>query len=193
MLPTLTVTTMMTTMTMTTLFPLLLSGLLTFHPGHSTRVELQVNAEQRTLELAMRIDHSDLESALRKRFGIPLITEKMQDDEAQERIGTYLRESLRLDNASLRPTQFRWVGWERRRLSSWIYAEIVLAGADEPLPETFTLEIKTLLEVEPELNHVVAIRQGEQTRSVVLDRTQPRVRIPTSLLTKPVTATEPID
>jgi len=188
MLPTLTMTTMTTT-----LFPLLLSGLLTFHPGHSTRVEIQVNAEQRTLELAMRIDHSDLESALRKRFGKPLVTEQMEDDEAQERIGTYLRESLRLENAAVQPKQFRWVGWERRRLSSWIYAEVILANTDEPLPKTVTLEIKTLLEIEPELNHVVAIRQGDQTRSVVLDRTKPRVRIPTNLLTKPVSATEPID
>lgn len=165
---------------LTILSALLLSGWMTLHPGHSTRVELQVNAEQRTLELAMRIDHADLELALRKRQGVPVVIERLEDDEAANQIGDYLRETLRLNDAAIRPDRFRWVGWERRRLSSWVYVEIDLADGGQSLPEAVTLEIKTLLEVEPELNHVVTQRRGNQTLSVVLDRTKPRVRLRTT-------------
>lgn len=160
---------------LTTLLATLLATLL-LHPGHSTRVELQAGADAKSIELAMRIDHADLEAALRKRLRRPIVIERLSDEEAETWIGDYLRDTLRLEGAEIDPERFQWVGWERKRISSWLYVELELPDAETAIPETVMLRIETLLEVEPELNHVVSLREGDRPKSVVLTKEQPTLR-----------------
>ena len=155
----------------------LVSLSLLLHPGHSTRVEVQFNADSRTIELAMRIDHADLESALRKRLGRGIAIETMTDDQAAEWIAPYLRETLRIDGEKIAESRFHWVGWERKRISSWVYAELTPEDTDAA---SIALSILTLYDTEPELNHVVTIRSAKSTTSAVLSKQEPIVTIPTT-------------
>ncbi len=150
------------------------AGLLLLHPGHSTRVEVQYDPQQRTIELAMRIDHADLEAALQKRLDRRVVIEELDDEQAAAAIGDYLRATLRIDGKPLQADHFEWVGWQRRQISSWIYAELAVAENDRDAVE---LEILTLYETEPELNHVVTVREGQRVSSRVLSKQRPTVTI----------------
>ncbi len=154
------------------------TALLLLHPGHSTRVELEAGPDGRTLELAMRIDHADLEAALRKRYPEAIAIERISDDEAAKRIGEYLRQTIRIDQAEIPRHRFRWVGWERKRLTTWAYVELVLADESAPPPTSVLLTIRTLLEIEPDLNHVVSLRSGPKTTSFVLGKDKPSLKVP---------------
>jgi hypothetical protein len=151
-----------------------LACLLTLHPGHSTRVEVQWNEERQSIELAMRIDHADLESALRKRLGAPVTVEGLTAEQAELQVGRYLRDTIRVDGVKPTQQQFSWIGWERKRISSWIYVELSTEDNDR---DSVELKIMSLLEVEPELNHVVMLRQAGRQRSVVLSIDKPVVTI----------------
>lgn len=159
----------------TFLFTLLTSSLL-LHPGHSTRVEVQWNEDSEQIELAIRIDHADLEAALRKRLGRVVRVEALTDEQAEQWIAPYLGDTLRIDGSKLSAHQLTWVGWERKRVSSWIYIEL---KPDRPVAAKVSLQIQTLLEVEPELNHVVTLRRGDQQESRVLTKEKPVIVIPT--------------
>ncbi len=155
------------------------------HPGHSTRVEVQFNSSDQVIELAMRIDHSDLETALRKRYGRSLVIEKLTDEEASELIAPYLQQTLRINGQKLGDTAFNWVGWERKRISTWVYVELQVSDfintvSDNPdsTPNQIELTILTLLETEPELNHVVAVMHPGKTTSAVTTKRKPNVTIP---------------
>jgi len=156
-----------------------------FHPGHSTRVEVQFNAADQIIELAMRIDHSDLETALRKRYGRPLVAENMTDEDAAELIAPYLQQTLRINGQKLTDQSFTWIGWERKRVSTWVYAELSVSdliaassGKSDPQSSRIELTILTLLETEPELNHVVAVMHAGKTISTVTSKQKPKVTIP---------------
>jgi len=171
-----------------------MSGLLTsvvllasmlLHPGHSTRVEVQYNPTDQIIELAMRIDHSDLETALRKRYGRPLVIEKMTDDEASELIAPYLQQTLRVNGQKLTDPSFNWIGCERKRISTWVYAELLVSdliaasnGHSPAEASAIELTILTLLETEPELNHVVAVMHNGKTTTTVTSMRKPKVAIP---------------
>jgi len=171
-----------------------MSGLLTsavllasmlLHPGHSTRVEVQFNATDQIIELAMRIDHSDLETALRKRYGHSFVIENMTDEDASELIAPYLQQTLQINGQKLTDRSFNWIGWERKRISTWVYAEILVsdliaARSDNSDPQASAIEltILTLLETEPELNHVVAVIHDGKMTSTVTSKRKPKVAIP---------------
>ena len=145
------------------------------HPGHSTRVELQYNSTDQVIEMAMRIDHSDLEAALRGRYGRPLVIEKLTDGEARELIAPYLSQTLRINGRKLSETAMNWVGWERKRISTWVYVEI---DVSDNKADQLELTILTLLESEPELNHVVAVTHGGKSSTTVTSKQKPTVTIP---------------
>ncbi len=165
---------------MLTLLLTVLTSTWLLHPGHSTRVEVQWNGESERIELAIRIDHGDLEAALRKRLGRVVRIEALTDQQAQQWIAPYLHDTLRLDGSKLTAEQFTWVGWERKQISSWIYTEL---KPEQPAATQLSLQILTLLEVEPELNHVVTLRQGEQQESRVLSKEKPVIVITTAPVT----------
>lgn len=155
------------------------------HPGHSTRVEVQFNSADQVIELAMRIDHSDLETALRERYGRPLVIEKMTDEEASELIAPYLQQTLRVNRQKLDNKSFNWVGWERKRISTWVYVELqvsdfiaAVTANQNSQASQIELTILTLLEAEPELNHVVAVIHGGKNISTVTSKQKPNVTIP---------------
>jgi len=155
------------------------------HPGHSTRVEVQFNAKDQIIELSMRVDHGDLETALRKRYDRSLVMETMTDEDAMELIAPYLQQTLRINGKKLTDQSFNWIGWERKRLSTWLYAELRVSDwidarseNSDPQASAIELSLLTLLETEPELNHVVAVMHDGKTTSTVTSKRKPKVAIP---------------
>jgi len=167
------------------LFAAVTLGLL-MHPGHSTRVELQYNATTQVIEMSIRIDHADLESALKKRHLRNWVLEEITDEQAQDLIGEYWRDSLRINGAKVDQSMFQWVGWDRKRASTWLYAELRLDQLTLESPD-IALTILALYEVEPELNHVVAVRSTmhggdlksnmDKVKSMVLSKQKSTVTI----------------
>ena len=63
---------------------ILIAMALLLHPGHMTRIEIRASDDGKSIEIAMRIDAADLESALKARVKKPVDLSKLSDDEAQK-------------------------------------------------------------------------------------------------------------
>ena len=135
------------------------------HPGHMTRIEIRASDDAKSLEVAMRIDALDLESALKARFKKTVDLGALSDEQAQKLVGDYLRNTITANGEKLTDDQFRWVGWERKTRHVWVYFELQI-----PLDEnqTVDLRVRTLFEVEPSLQHVVVLAKNVGNRSEIL-------------------------
>jgi hypothetical protein len=89
-------------------------------------------------------------------------------------IAPYLSQTLRIDGRKLNETAMNWVGWERRRISTWVYVEIDVADIKA---DQLELTILTLLETEPELNHVVAVMHAGKSSTTVTSKQKPNVTV----------------
>ena len=122
-------------------------------------------AEDRQVEVAMRIDSTDLESALKAQHKKNFDLQAMSDDDAEQIVDGYLRGTLTLGGEKLTKEQFRWVGWQKEARHAWVYFELPLAERRE---KTLQLKIRTLFEVEPELQHVVVLGDNAGKRTVIV-------------------------
>lgn len=142
-----------------------LIAVMILHPGHMTRLEIRVSDDAKHLEVAMRIQSADLESALKRQLNKPVDVQTMLDHDAKQLIGHYLRQTLSLDGEKLSDDDYRWVGWQRQPREVWIYFELpVLTGQ----AQTVKLRIGSLFEVESELRHVVVLDSNAGDRSVII-------------------------
>ena len=143
---------------------LLLTAIL-LHPGHSTRLEVRLSDDAKRLEVAMRLDSIDLESALKARLKKPFDPLQTSDEDAKQLVGEYLRDTLTIDGEKLDAKQFHWVGWQKQPRHVWVFFEL-------PIRKTYQnplkLQIRSLFEVEPELRHIVVLDKNVGDRSLVL-------------------------
>jgi hypothetical protein len=134
------------------------------HPGHMTRIEIRANDEGEGLEVAMRIDTADLEAALKRRMKSPVDIDSMTDEQAKKVLSRYLSDTIRLGDENALKPRVDWVGMENHPRHVWLFFEL-------PLPTTkltsLELTINTLLEVEPELQHVVVLDDNLGDRTVI--------------------------
>ncbi len=141
-----------------------LLSLLLLHPGHATRVELELSPT-RSIEVAMRLDAADVESALKRLSGNAVDVAAWNDQEAQHWLSKYLQKTWLIDGEKLTPEQFNWVGWEREQGQVWVYFELKLA---KPGTKTVRLQIQSLFEVEPEVQHVVVDRTQDSVTTRII-------------------------
>ncbi|MGV3483508.1 MAG: DUF6702 family protein [Planctomycetaceae bacterium] len=144
------------------------------HPGHMTRLEIALSVDLKTIEVAMRIDSADMESALKARHKKAFDLLRLSDAEAKSVLSDYLRQTLQLNGQPLAADQFRWVGWQRHPRHIWIYFEMPLKNSDR---RPLMLQIRSLYEVEPELRHVVVLDRNAGDRTVVLNNPDQSLRI----------------
>jgi len=135
------------------------------HPGHMTRIEIRASDDAKSIEVAMRIDSSDLELALKARLKKPVDVGSLSDDQAQKLVGDYLRNTITANGEKLSEEQFCWVGWERKTRHSWIYFELQVPAGES---QAIDLRVRTLFEVEPALQHVVVLAKNVGDRSEIL-------------------------
>ncbi len=142
--------------------------LILLHPGHATRIELGLSEVASKVEVAIRFDAADLEAALRKSTGKAVDIASSKDDEAKEWLSTYLRRTWLIDGAKLNEKQFHWVGWEREHGQVWVYFELSHAEPPASGKKKVKLQVQSLFEVEPEVQHVLVDRtQGVATTRIV--------------------------
>lgn len=160
--------------------------LITFllHPGHMTRVEARASDDGRSLEVSMRIDILDLESALKRREKGPINVEKMADADAKRMIVKYLNETISLGEAidDQKPaTRVQWVGWEKHPRHVWLHFELPLPATDSSNATKAIappLTINTLYEVEPELQHVVVLDANLGGNTIIVSQRDQAIRLP---------------
>jgi hypothetical protein len=141
----------------------LVCGLALAHPAHVTLSEVGWNAQQSTLEVALRMAPEDLQLALERH---QRLADTAATDDSEARIVDLLNTQFRIINAEGHALTLNWVGWESSHQATWLYFEFSGAHAGE----TLLLGNRLLLGIhEQQLNHVV-IQLGEQQASFALHR-----------------------
>lgn len=157
---------------------------LLLHPGHMTRVEVRASDDGKLLEVSMRIDVLDLESALKRREKGSINIEKMADVDAKRMIVKYLNETISLGEAvgDQKPaTRVQWVGWEKHPRHVWLHFELPLPATDsssENKANALPLIINTLYEVEPELQHIVVLDANLGGKTIIVSQRDQAIRLP---------------
>lgn len=144
------------------------------HPGHMTRIEIRASDDATSLEVAMRIDSTDLEAALKRRLKKAVDVQSLSDEDAKQLVGDYLRQTLSIDGRNRPDGACRWVGWQRHPRHVWVYFELPILKADPP---TLKLRIRSLFEVEPELRHLVVLGKNVGDQSIIITDPQTPVVI----------------
>lgn len=126
---------------------------------------MQLSDDAQSIEVAMKIDASDLESALKRRYAKAVDVDKISDAEAEESIGEYLRSTIVFQNKPLSQKQFNWVGWRRQATHAWVFFELPIL---QPTMNDFAIQFRTLYEVEPEMQHVVVLATNAGGRTVIV-------------------------
>ena len=139
--------------------------LFALHPGHMTRMEMRISDDSRCIETAMKMSATDLEAALKRRFGRSVRIETLSDEDAMKNIGDYLRSTILFQNDPLSKEQFKWIGWQKKATYVWVFFEIHTLEPEKPATQ---LQIRSLFEVEPEIQHVVVLADNAGDRTVIL-------------------------
>jgi len=146
----------------------MLAFLITFlmlHPGHMTRLEMRVSDDSHRIEVAMKINASDLESAIKRRLGVAVDLEAWSDEEAKKNIGDYLKSTLFFHDKPLSNDQFKWIGWQPQSTHAWLFFELCILDLGK---QDCRLQIKSLYEVEPEMQHVVVLSDNAGDRTIIV-------------------------
>lgn len=126
---------------------------------------MRISDDSHRIEVAMKINSSDLESALKRRLGVPVDLEVWSEEQAKKNICDYLRSTLFLHGKPLSDDQFKWVGWQPQATHVWLFFELPVL---DPGKQDCSLQIKSLYEVEPEMQHVVALSDNAGDRTVIV-------------------------
>ena len=156
---------------------LAICGTASAHPFAVTLTEVEVNAKERRLEVAMRVYPEQLERGLSRAAGKNVSIES--DDDIDKRIAEYLArhfavlppasEERQEEKPSKEPDvpKMKWVGKEVTPKGVWLYFEIPHEG---PLAGS-RIRDTMLLEINPEQVNTVILVEGDRTATCVLDRT----------------------
>ncbi len=134
------------------------------HPFHVSIAEAEYNSGTKTLEVALRVHPSDLEAALRRQTGEPIVLETSPN--VDEEIIAYLRRTLVVTPRGEKPAKLRWVGKEIAVKHVWLYFEI-------PLPRGLNdVEIthRVFFELLSDQVNTITFRDGERRATLHLTR-----------------------
>ena len=126
------------------------------HPGHATLMEAELDG--RRLEVALRLQRSDLERVLGS-----LKSERSLSTLVQ----TVVKSDVLLKNAQGSPVPLEWVGLEKKGFLVWVYFQWTLAG---PIEE-HALTHRLFYDLHPTTIHTVNLRAGKRRASLTFRRT----------------------
>jgi hypothetical protein len=149
------------------------------HPGHMTRIEIRASDDSAVLEIAMRMDIADLEAALKRRTKQVIDVDTLSEKDAQVMIGAYLSETIRIGSDKPAKTPLTWLGLEKHPRHLWIFFELPIAKSP---PASVSLVVNTLMEVEPEIQHVIVLDDNVGDRTIVVSGPDKAVAVPTSAI-----------
>ncbi len=101
------------------------------HTFHTSLMEMEYNAQNQSVEIAVQVFAHDLETILSRRAGRRVRLDRNSD--AQALVFAYLREALNIRNREGQEKRLAWVGMESKADAVWLYVEAKmlegLAGA----------------------------------------------------------------
>ena len=101
----------------TTLVTLLFTSVVHAHPFHITSAEAQINAKNRTLEVALELNPTELEQAMELRWNRDI---DLDEADAESLVARYAEEVFKVISHD-EPADFTWVGQELGIASGWLY------------------------------------------------------------------------
>ena len=119
------------------------------HKYYTSLAQVEYNAEEKTVEVTLRVFADDLELALTRRAGREVSLDRTKD--ADRLVLAYLRDTFKIRNRDGEAKALKWVGMELRAGVAWLYVEAEmpegLAGArlrDHVLFELFAEQVNTV-------------------------------------------------
>lgn len=101
------------------------------HPFHSSRTELEWNAEAKTMQAAIRVWPADLEAELSEVVGRPF--DLLRSPGVDKALLALVEKALVLRDGEAELTGWKWVGKEIGDREAWLYVELPLNQAPKNL------------------------------------------------------------
>lgn len=135
-----------------------LSGPAFAHPFHSTRTEVEWNAETKTIQAAIRVWPADLEAELSEAAGRPY--DLARSPGVDEALLALVEKQVLLRDGEKALSGWKWVGKEIGDREGWLYVELSLAEAPQNLSVSQRL---FLFRNDDQDNVVVFLQDGAAT------------------------------
>jgi hypothetical protein len=91
------------------------------HTFHTSLMQMEYNASEKTVEVAVQVFSHDLENILSRRSGRSVRLNKTPD--ANQLTLAYFREAFTLKNRDGEEKTFAWVGMQQKTDAVWLYLE----------------------------------------------------------------------
>ena len=141
------------------------------HKYYTSLAQVEYNAEEKSVEVTLRLFADDLELALTRRAGRRVSLARTT--EADRLVLAYLRDTFEIRNRDGETKALRWVGMELRAGIAWVYLEAEmpegLAGArlrDHVLFELFEEQVNTVSVRYPGASADLVFVRGDGERAV---------------------------
>jgi hypothetical protein len=141
------------------------------HKFHASLAEVEYNAKERRVEIAVRLFVEDFEEALGKASGRRVRLDATPD--VADLGAAYLRERLTITGPDGRALELKWVGMESKVDEAWVYLEAPsadgLAGAtvsDRVFFELFDDQVNTVNLKDGARRTTVVFKPGDGPRSI---------------------------
>ncbi len=141
------------------------------HKFYTSLARVEYNAEEKTVEVTLRVFADDLELALTRRAGRGVKLDRAKD--ADQLVPAYLRDTFEIRNRDGEAKTLKWVGMELRAGIAWLYFEAEmpegLAGArlrDRIFFELFDEQVNTVSVRYPGAKGDLVFVRGDGERAV---------------------------
>ncbi|MET0645539.1 MAG: DUF6702 family protein [Pyrinomonadaceae bacterium] len=145
------------------------------HKYYTSLAQVEYNAEDKSVEVSVRVFADDLELALTRRAGRKVSLDRTKDVDGL--VLAYLRDTFEIRNRDGETKALRWVGMELRAGVAWLYVEAEmpegLAGArlrDHVLFELFEKQVNTVSVRYPGVKADIVFARGDGERTVPAPR-----------------------
>jgi hypothetical protein len=141
------------------------------HKYYMSLAQVEYNAEDKSVEVSLRIFIDDLELALTRRAGRRVSLDRTKD--ADRLVLSYLADTFEIKNRDGATKPLKWVGMELRSSVAWIYVEAEmpegLTGArlrDHILFELFDKQVNKVSVRYPGARTDLVFARGDQDRTL---------------------------
>lgn len=159
--------------------PLLFLALL-LHPFHFTNAEVEWNPKTARVEVALRVNGSDLEQEIHRDTGRKIAVRKQMDASDQQWLARYIGQRLYVaTSAEVQPddaatSRLKWIGVEDDSGWTWLYFELI-----PPVkPQQLWLTNRLFLEMHPTHVNYVSFLSAGKRQTLRCSRENPSVRCP---------------
>ncbi len=132
-----------------------------FHPFHLSVTEVKYNNQSHTVELSCRMFVNDLESILKKNYGVAYDLYKQHEDtEVHNTLSKYIQKNVAVQIAN-KNIPFTLLGSEREDDALWIYLE----SAVVPMPQQVEIKNTLLFDLFNDQTNIIHFELNGQKKS----------------------------